>query len=50
MKKILESAKLTNYATETRYPDDYSKITEDEYKEAIILAEKVYDWALKQIG
>ncbi|MFH0702161.1 MAG: HEPN domain-containing protein [bacterium] len=45
-KNLLVSAKLTDYAIETRYPDDYTEITEEEYKEAVEIAEAVYKWII----
>ena len=34
----------------TRYPDDTDPLSENEVSEAISLAEKVIEWAKKQIG
>lgn len=42
---IDESAVLTDYAVTTRYPGDHELVSEDEYKEAIRLAEAVVSWA-----
>jgi HEPN domain-containing protein len=43
---IKTAPQLTAYAVETRYPDDYGEITKDEHKEALEIAENVYNWAL----
>lgn len=43
--KIKESASLTDYAVNTRYPTDYSPVTKEEYEEALEIAENVYYWA-----
>lgn len=43
--ELLISVKLTDYAVETRYPDNFIEVTKDEYKEAVEIAEKVYAWA-----
>jgi HEPN domain-containing protein len=36
---------LTDYAVESRYPGDFEEITEEEYHEAVLLAEKTFTWA-----
>ena len=36
---------LTHYAVETRYPSEEEPVTEEEYREAVALAEKVVRWA-----
>ena len=41
---------LSPFAVETRYPDDTDRLSENEVSEAISLAEKVIEWAKKQIG
>jgi HEPN domain-containing protein len=41
---------LSLFAVETRYPDDTDPLSENEVSEAISLAEKVIEWAKKQIG
>jgi len=41
---------LSPFAVETRYPDDTDPLSENEVNEAISLAEKVIEWAKKQIG
>ena len=48
--KVKEAIILTRYAVETRYPGTVEPITEEEYQEAIQLAEAVVDWAEKILG
>jgi|SRR5712692_1423929 len=36
---------LTTYATVSRYPGEVEPVTEDEYREAVALAEQVVQWA-----
>ena len=47
---IKTAPQLTTYAVETRYPDDYDEISEDEYQEILEIAHNVYNWAKKQIN
>jgi HEPN domain-containing protein len=42
--EIKDSVILTEYAVSTRYPGDYEPVDENEYKEAVQLAEKVIGW------
>lgn len=44
-----EILELGNYAVMTRYPDEYREITEDEYKRAVDIAERVYNWVTHNI-
>ena len=44
---VKEAVILTRYAFETRYPGPFEPVTEEEYKEAIRLAECVLEWAGK---
>jgi HEPN domain-containing protein len=46
---IKESAELTVYAVDARYPGDYDPVTESEYKLALIMAEKVIKWVEEKI-
>ena len=48
--EIKESVILTYYAVETRYPSPIEPVNEEEYKEAVKLAEKVYHWAEELIS
>ncbi len=43
---IKRSVILTDYAVTTRYPGDYEPITEEEYLEALEMADEVYRWVL----
>lgn len=45
--EIKDCVNLNDYAVFTRYPDDYKSIDEEEYREAIEIAERVYHWVLK---
>ena len=40
---------ITQYAISTRYPGDYDTVTEDEWKQALKIAEKTLNWAKVQI-
>ena len=42
---IKEAVILTKYAFETRYPGPFEPVTEEEYQEAVRLAESVIGWA-----
>ncbi len=46
---IKETSELTVYAVDTRYPGEYDPVTEDEYKLALAMAEKVIKWVEKEI-
>jgi len=48
--KIKESAKLTSYSVETRYPGDFYKIKKAEYLSVVKIAQNVYDWAKDYLG
>ena len=43
--EIEEAASLTDYAVTSRYPGDFESVDEEEYKEAVRLAETVVLWA-----
>jgi HEPN domain-containing protein len=47
--EIKSSADLTIYASESRYPFVGEPVTEEEYQEAVRLAEMVVTWAERQI-
>jgi HEPN domain-containing protein len=47
--KIKKAVRLTRYAVKTRYPDEFVKVTKEEYEEAIKMAESVYNWVSEQI-
>lgn len=42
---VEKSVALTKYAVETRYPGTYDDVTEEDYAEALKLAEVVVEWA-----
>ncbi|MEW6216691.1 MAG: HEPN domain-containing protein [Candidatus Bipolaricaulota bacterium] len=44
------AAGLTDYAVEARYPGAFEPVTQDEYKEAVELAEEVLRWAKAVVG
>ena len=48
--ELEEAVGLTTYAVMARYPGDLEPVTEDEYLEALSLAEKVINWAKDQIS
>ena len=41
---------LTPYAVETRYPGEAEPVTEEEYRQAVALTEKIVRWAEKIIA
>lgn len=47
--EMLDAGMLTQYAVRTRYPDDFRRITKEEFEEALEIAERVYNWANSQI-
>ncbi|MCD6287030.1 MAG: HEPN domain-containing protein [Anaerolineae bacterium] len=46
---IREVVELTDYAVQVHYPGDYYPVSEDEYPHAVVVAERVLDWATDQI-
>jgi HEPN domain-containing protein len=48
--EINETVILNDYAVQTRYPGDYTPIEEEEYNNAIIVAENCIKWIEKKIG
>ena len=47
--RLDEAAALSEYAAGLRYPGDLEEITQEEYEEAIQLAEAVLEWAKERI-
>jgi HEPN domain-containing protein len=47
---ITRAIRLTDYAMTARYPSRDAPVTEDEYREAVDLAEVVVRWAQEVIG
>ena len=45
-----EAAGLTEYAVETRYPGPYADVTEEEYCDAVRIAERVISWAEHEVS
>ncbi len=43
--EVLDAQDLTEYASTTRYPDDYVPVSPEEYEEAYEVAVRVYEWA-----
>jgi len=46
---VKESALLTNYAVQTRYPGEYEEVTKEEYEKSIIIAKDCLDWVENKI-
>jgi HEPN domain-containing protein len=46
---IKSSVDLTEYAVHTRYPGLYEPVTDEEYREALAVAECVHAWVSKQL-
>ena len=42
--EIREVVELSDYAVQTRYPGDYYPVSEEEYRRAVELAERVLRW------
>jgi HEPN domain-containing protein len=47
---VLASVRLTQYAVETRYPGGGTSVSEDDYREALRLAQAVVDWAAEIVS
>lgn len=47
--EVREAVTLTDYAVTTRYPGDWDPVDEEEYQEAVRLAEATYNWVLEEI-
>jgi HEPN domain-containing protein len=43
---IKAASDLTEYAVHTRYPGLYEPVTEEEYREALAMAERVHEWVI----
>jgi HEPN domain-containing protein len=48
--RIREAARLTDYAVETRYPGVSEPVEQEEYEEAIKLAENVVSWVESKLA
>jgi hypothetical protein len=49
LEDVQNAASLTDYAVLTRYPGDLEPVNEEEYQEALRLAEAVLSWAERSI-
>ncbi len=47
---VREAAKLTRFAITTRYPHFSSPVKEEEYQQAVAIAESVVTWCESEIG
>lgn len=47
--QIRAAVTLSNYAVQTRYPGEYTPVSETEYQEALALVEAVVAWSRRQI-
>ena len=47
---LWDAVNLTEYASTTRYPDDYVPVSLEEYEEAYEIAIRVYKWAKGIVG
>jgi HEPN domain-containing protein len=47
---IREVVELTDYAVQVRYPGDYTPVSVEEYRRAIVLAERVLVWVGDEIS
>lgn len=45
--EIKEVIELSDYAVQTRYPGDYTPVDEKEYKRAVKIAEKIFNWVFE---
>ncbi|MDO8585931.1 MAG: HEPN domain-containing protein [Armatimonadota bacterium] len=48
--EVDDSARLSAYAVTTRYPGEEEPLTEEDYREAVRLAEAVVRWAARYLG
>ena len=48
--EVLAAATLTDYAVVTRYPGEYEPVSEEEYREAVRMAESVVAWAERSLA
>ena len=46
---VEESASLTDYAVLTRYPGEMEPVDDDEYEQALLLAQNVLEWVSQQL-
>jgi HEPN domain-containing protein len=48
--QVEQASRLSKYAVETRYPESELPVTDEEYHEALRLAQAVVDWAAEIVG
>lgn len=48
--EVQRVVELADYAVQTRYPGDYPPVTNEEYDDAVAIAEAVFDWAARVVG
>ena len=46
---VKQAMKLTIYAVQTRYPNEYDEITKEEYEKAVKIAKDCLDWVENKI-
>lgn len=46
---VKDAITLTVYAVDARYPSNQESVEENEYQEAVEIAEKVYDWVKTEL-
>lgn len=45
-----QMADLTSYAVTSRYPGEYEEVSQDDYREALHIAQVVFAWAERIVG
>lgn len=48
--RVLDCVIMTQYEVRTRYPDDFRRLTQEEYNEAVEITENVYNWVKSLVG
>ena len=48
--EIEDVVTLADYSVQTRYPGDYTPVTEDEYSQAVEIAKKVIGWVTQNLN
>ena len=47
---VKAASDLTEYAVHTRYPGLYEPVSEEEYREALAMAERVHEWVVAHLN
>ncbi|OQA59204.1 MAG: HEPN domain protein [Euryarchaeota archaeon ADurb.Bin294] len=47
---VLAGSALTEYAVNTRYPGDYDPVSEEDYENALLMAEEVFSWVRSKLS